>query len=103
MEDLSPFLSNIFMDSLYKKIENDYPQEKLSNIIQKMVLYYQSKQKDIITNSFENKKHIFPFSVFDKDYLVKCEINDKAYQELLNIIRNLDSDHPIFEKDGILK
>ncbi|ORX55866.1 hypothetical protein BCR36DRAFT_402688, partial [Piromyces finnis] len=103
MEDLSPFLSNTFMTSLYKKIENEYPREKLENIIKKMILYYQSLQKNIITSSYIKKKQNFPFSCFDEKQLLKSNIDDKAYQELLNIILKLDSEHPIFKEDDIKK
>ena len=68
-----------------------------------MVLYYKLKQKDIIMDSYSKKKHDYPFSCFDGDVLLKSKIDDKPYQELLAIIRRLDLDHPIFEKDGIVE
>jgi len=103
MEDLSPFLSNTFMSSLYKKIENEYSQEKLNDIIKKMIRFYQLKQKNIIFTNFEKNRHDFPFSYFNKEEMLKSELEGKAYQELLTIILKLDSNHPIFEQTDIIK
>jgi len=100
MEDLSPFLSNTFMSSLYKKIQSEYSQEKLNDIIKKMIQFYQLKQKNIIFTNFEKKRHDFPFSYFNKDEMLKSELDGKSYQELLAIIVKLDSNHPIFEQTG---
>eukprot|EP00833_Pecoramyces_ruminatium_P002533 jgi/Orpsp1_1/1176565/evm.model.c7180000058098.2 len=103
MEDLSPFLSNKFISSLYKNVEKDYPKEKLYNIVKKMIKYYKLKQKDIIINNFSKRKNHFPFSRFEENEILKTGVDNKAYKDLLIIVRNLDTSNPIFEKDDINK
>ncbi|ORX78435.1 hypothetical protein BCR32DRAFT_282273 [Anaeromyces robustus] len=103
MEDLSPYLSNTFMNSLYKKIENEYPKEKINIIVKKMINFYKLKQKDTVMDGFLKMKDSFPFSCFKENEIKKCEINEKPYQDLLLIIRNIDTNNPICDNSEIIK
>ncbi|KAG4090764.1 hypothetical protein H8356DRAFT_1004845 [Neocallimastix lanati (nom. inval.)] len=103
MEDLSPFLSNKFMASLYQNIEKDYSKEKLNDIVKQMINYYILKQKNIILNIYLKKKNHFPYSCLEEEDLKKTKIDDKTYKDLLITIRNIDKDNPIFDKEDIDK